>query len=121
MADLSLSVRNFNGENGLESLIYVKGDDITKDDIKRFAKFCSDYAESCKKDVRLHLDIGRANSPAATCLIQLREMCRQKNLDLHVTYPAGKRNNYDTFYLVGINAVVDIAEKDYELLPVKTP
>jgi hypothetical protein len=114
MADLSLSVRNFNGEKGLESLIYVEGDEISKSDVEKFTGFCFDYIGHCEKDVRVHLNIGRANSPAATCLLYLQRKCEGKNL--HVTYPIGKRESYEPLYLVGIDNVVSITEKDYKFV-----
>jgi hypothetical protein len=116
MADLSLSIRNFEGKEGLESLIYVKGGLVFKNEEDEFQRFCLDYMGSCKNSVKIHLDTDNCGTPLIRCLVRLREKCIQDNLDFEITYPTGKREDYENLYTFGIHNVIKLAEKDYNFV-----
>jgi len=116
MADISLSVKNFKGKKGLESLIYVEGGSVFIGKEKEFQEFCLDYMERCENGVKIHLDIDNCGTPLIRCLMILKEKCRQKNLDFEVTYPTGKRGDYENLYTFGIHSIIKLAEKDYNFV-----
>ena len=116
MTDISLSVRNFKGEKGLESLVYVKGRLFFGNDESEFQKFCLDYMKRCGNSVKIHLDMDNCGTSLIRCLMILKEKCIQDNLDFEITYPTGKREDYENLYTFGIHNVIKLAEKDYNFV-----
>jgi hypothetical protein len=115
MSDISLAINEIEISSGNERIIYVKGGMFSEKDEESFLRFCFEYITKNKNDVKLHFDIDRGGSSLISSILQLRKKCEESNIGLQVTYPVGKRENYEALYTVGIDKVLSITEKDYNI------